>query len=241
MTLNGHLSLNSIGSMSVDDLVQLYNRVMTDVLDKHCPVVTVRHLLQFSRRRRGSTPTAVPLVAEQEQPRDVTDVRAVTGTSVRGLTRWGSWVRCTKRRTTTTGGTRLLLETATWRDCGDFFTEFWVTSPVMTPTHFPLTTLPHSSVIRSTLSVRPLLLRRFTTSRTGRRRCLMSRLPWRTDEIEKLISSALCKTSVGPGSNMAGEGHTRSVVAFHLASVQQVTWRLAASPPSSRRLWFVHC
>jgi len=29
--------------------------------------------------------------------------------------------------------------------------------------------------------------------------------------------------STGPSSNMAGERHARTVVAFHLASVQQVT------------------
>jgi len=36
--------------MSVDDLVQLYRDVMTDLLDRHCPVVTVR------RRARPMTP-----------------------------------------------------------------------------------------------------------------------------------------------------------------------------------------
>jgi len=36
--------------MSVDDLVQLYNRVLKKLLDKHCPCVTVR------RRNRQATP-----------------------------------------------------------------------------------------------------------------------------------------------------------------------------------------
>jgi len=39
-----------LSDMSVDDLVGLYNRMMTDLLDLHCPVVTVRH------RVRQTTP-----------------------------------------------------------------------------------------------------------------------------------------------------------------------------------------
>jgi len=42
--------LETCKNMSVDDLVQLYNRVLEEVLDKHCPCVTVR------RRNRHATP-----------------------------------------------------------------------------------------------------------------------------------------------------------------------------------------
>ena len=31
--------LNALEAMSVDDLVQLYNQQMSDLLDKHCPVI----------------------------------------------------------------------------------------------------------------------------------------------------------------------------------------------------------
>ena len=41
--------LETCENMSVDDLVQLYNRVLTELLDKHCPCVTVR------RRNRQAT------------------------------------------------------------------------------------------------------------------------------------------------------------------------------------------
>jgi len=34
--------LSECDEMSVDDLVQLYNRVLTELLDKHCPCTTVR-------------------------------------------------------------------------------------------------------------------------------------------------------------------------------------------------------
>ena len=34
--------LDALSDMSVDDLAQLYRDVMTDLLDRHCPVVTVR-------------------------------------------------------------------------------------------------------------------------------------------------------------------------------------------------------
>jgi len=42
--------LAAIRDMSADDLAQLYDDVMTDLLDRHCPVVTVR------RRARPMTP-----------------------------------------------------------------------------------------------------------------------------------------------------------------------------------------
>ena len=42
--------LNELNSLSVDELAQLYNRVLTDLLDQHCPVVHVR------RRSRPPTP-----------------------------------------------------------------------------------------------------------------------------------------------------------------------------------------
>ena len=42
--------LETCKNMSVDDLVQLYNRVLKELLDKHCPCVTVR------RRNRQATP-----------------------------------------------------------------------------------------------------------------------------------------------------------------------------------------
>jgi len=34
--------LTALGDQTVDDLVQLYNRVMTALLNQHCPTVTVR-------------------------------------------------------------------------------------------------------------------------------------------------------------------------------------------------------
>jgi len=42
--------LETCENMSVDDLVQLYNRVLKKLLDKHCPCVRVR------RRNRQATP-----------------------------------------------------------------------------------------------------------------------------------------------------------------------------------------
>ena len=42
--------LNALEAMSIDDLVQLYNQQMTDLLDKHCPVIRVR------RRSKQATP-----------------------------------------------------------------------------------------------------------------------------------------------------------------------------------------
>ena len=33
--------LTALGDQTVDDLIQLYNRVMTALLDQHCPTVTV--------------------------------------------------------------------------------------------------------------------------------------------------------------------------------------------------------
>ena len=43
-------NLDALSDMSVDDLAQLYRDVMTDILDRHCPVVTIR------RRARPMTP-----------------------------------------------------------------------------------------------------------------------------------------------------------------------------------------
>ena len=34
--------LTALGDQTVDELVQLYNQVMTALLDRHCPTVTVR-------------------------------------------------------------------------------------------------------------------------------------------------------------------------------------------------------
>jgi len=34
-------NLDALSDMSVDDLAQLYRDVMTDLLDHHCPVVTI--------------------------------------------------------------------------------------------------------------------------------------------------------------------------------------------------------
>ena len=34
--------LTALGDQTVDDLVELYNRVMTALLNQHCPTVTVR-------------------------------------------------------------------------------------------------------------------------------------------------------------------------------------------------------
>jgi len=36
-------NLSEHADASVDDLVDLYRRVMTELLDKHCPVVKMRH------------------------------------------------------------------------------------------------------------------------------------------------------------------------------------------------------
>ena len=43
--------LDSPGDMSVDGLVSLYDSTFTGLLDKHCPLVTVRHKVQRSRVR----------------------------------------------------------------------------------------------------------------------------------------------------------------------------------------------
>ena len=54
--------------MSVDDLAQLYRDVMTDILDRHCPVVTIR------RRARPMTLSAVLPGAVPEPLREDSEV-----------------------------------------------------------------------------------------------------------------------------------------------------------------------
>ena len=57
--------LDASADTSADDMVQLYRGVLTALLDKHCPAVTVR--------RRPKKTTAVPPVDVQEQPRGASD------------------------------------------------------------------------------------------------------------------------------------------------------------------------
>jgi len=60
--------MDVLRDMSSDDLVSLYCNVMTDLLDRHCPVVTVR------RRARPMTPTVAQLgVARELQRGDTGD------------------------------------------------------------------------------------------------------------------------------------------------------------------------
>ena len=43
-------NLDALSDLSVDDLAKLYHDVLTDLLDRHCPIVTVR------RRIKQKTP-----------------------------------------------------------------------------------------------------------------------------------------------------------------------------------------
>ena len=56
------INIDELINLSVDDLVQLYRDVLTD-LDRHCPTVKVRRRVKQS----GSTPTVAPYDAEREQ------------------------------------------------------------------------------------------------------------------------------------------------------------------------------
>ena len=59
---------DELRDMSADDLVQLLCDVMSDLLDRHCPVVTVR------RRARPMTPTVAQLgVARELRRGDIGD------------------------------------------------------------------------------------------------------------------------------------------------------------------------
>ena len=70
-----------MGNTSTDDLVELYNVIMTSLLDKHCPVVKARRRVKPST---PSTPTAARLDGVQDEPNDVSDGRAPTWTGRTG-------------------------------------------------------------------------------------------------------------------------------------------------------------
>ena len=76
--------LTALDDQTVDELIQLYNQVMTALLDRHCPTVTVR--------RRVSKKTTPWFDADcraarrrEEQPRDGSSARWLTPTIRCGL------------------------------------------------------------------------------------------------------------------------------------------------------------
>jgi len=88
--LCGDLTL--MRDMSADDLAQLYRDVMTDLLNDHCPTVTVR------RRAKPSTPwfdsECRDTRRKPEWRRDATGERARTTTSWLGRLNFGHSTRC---------------------------------------------------------------------------------------------------------------------------------------------------
>ena len=70
--------LIALGDRTVDDLVRLYNQVMTALLDQHCPTVTVR-----CRANKKTTPWFDAVVV-QGQLRDSSNARHLTRITARG-------------------------------------------------------------------------------------------------------------------------------------------------------------
>jgi len=83
--------------LSADDLVDMYNRVMTELLDRHCPSVTVQC------RQRPSTPwfnaECRAAGVAREYSKDVFDAPALTMIGVSGLMNSRECGCCTRTRT----------------------------------------------------------------------------------------------------------------------------------------------
>ena len=108
--------------MSVDELVSLYDSTFTGLLDKHCPLVTVRHKVQpmtpwFDAECRATRRRV--RAAERRYKRTFLEVNKRAWSTKRA----GLRALCERKKTVLTGATKSLLVLATARSCGMFFTQ----------------------------------------------------------------------------------------------------------------------